>query len=114
MKGYDNIMEWKPTKNPVGDKAMIFANGKDGNVYCDSVIDLFRFNFTLNKLMGNPEKHLICVKKNSEICNVCAFWIENNEWFPIIELNHNDNWCVCEDYIIESFVGHVDMKYIEM
>lgn len=106
-------MEWKPTKNPIGNKAQIFANGKDGGIYYDEVVRIFKFGLSLNNLMEKPEEHLMCIKRHSGIHNVCAFWVEDGQWHPILELNYNGSWCVCEDYVTEDIVNRIGIKYIE-
>lgn len=104
-------MEWKPTKNPVGDKAMIFVNYENGRISSGYALREFCSDVSLNDIMNDSEK-LIIVYRDSGIHYQCGFWVDGNEWFPIIDLANDNQWYVCEDCVLEDIVDRPEYGYI--
>ena len=79
-------MIWKETKNPLGNDAMIFCNSEDGTISSDPAYRMFCCGEGLNELFNSKETPGIYVRKNSGIHEKCGIWVENGNWYPIIQM----------------------------
>ena len=89
-------MEWKETKNPLGNNAMIFYNSAAGEITCDPAYRMFELGEGINEFFNGDVGYGpgIYFSVNSGINEACGLWIENGKWYPIIQTKDDGEWMI--------------------